>query len=318
MSQPQIKPQATSSRSRRRTIWAAILGVIALAAAIRAFTIQPRAPKAYLQTTADRPVLVLAHQGASGHAPSNTLESHALGLQMGADIMELDVHLTKDGQIVISHDETIDRMSNGKGLIKDMTLAELRKFDFGYGFTPDKGKTYPYRGKGVTIPTLAEVWEKFPNVRTNIEIKQIDPAMEKQVWELVQKYHMEDQVLINSFPSEPTKRWLDLVGDKVALGADKADMIRFAAYYLPHLDWLYQPDRDAFQLPVSEKLGPFEIRLDTPRLIARAHKLGIKVHYWTINDEAEMKRLIDLGADGIITDYPDRAVKVLKEMGKRK
>lgn len=276
-------------------------------------TITPRPLHPYL---ADVKPVVLGHQGASGHAPSNTLESFRLALAQGADILETDVHLSKDG-VVISHDETIDRMSNGSGYIKDMTLAELRQYDFGYGFTPDGGQTYPYRGKGVTIPTLEELFQAFPGTRVNIEIKQVDPPMEAQVWDLIQKYGMEDKVLINSFPSQPTQRWLKLVGDRVALGADRADMYRFAAYYIPHLDWLYQPDRDAFQLPVAQKLGPIEIRLDTPRLIQRAHQLGIKVHYWTINDEETMRRLLLLGADGIITDYPDRAVKVLKELGLR-
>jgi glycerophosphoryl diester phosphodiesterase len=204
-----------------------------------------------------------------------------------AEVLETDVHLTRDGVIVTSHDERIDRLSNGHGLIKEMTLAELRQYDFGYGFTPDGGKSYPYRGKGVTIPTLEEVFMAFPGVRVNIEIKQLDPPMAEELWELVQKHQMADQVLINSFASAPTKDWLTLTGDRTAVGADRADMFRFAAYWLPHLDW-------------------------------RAHRLGVKVHYWTINDEPTMRRLIDLGADGIITDYPDRAVNVLREMGRRK
>ncbi len=299
---------------KRRRIWVTILGVIVALAALRAFTIQPRPIKPYL---ADKKPVVLAHQGASGHAPSNTLESFALGMEMGADIIETDVHMTMDGILVVSHDESIDRLTNGTGLIKDMTLAELRKFDFGYDFTPDGGKTFPYRGKGVTIPTLEEVFQKFPGVRVNLEIKQEAPAIEEKLWALVQQYKMEDKVLINSFHSEPTVRWRGVAGDRSSIGADSSDMYAFAAYWLTYLDWLYQPKVDAFQLPTSQKLGPVTIHLDSPRLLSRAHKLGIKVHYWTINDEATMRHLIELGADGIITDYPDRAVKVLKEMGYR-
>jgi len=301
-------------RARKRVVLAAVLVLFISAIVIRAVTASPRRVKAYLR---DDRLVVLAHQGASGHAPSNTLESFALGLKQGADILELDVHLTKDGQVVASHDASIDRMSNGKGAIKSMTLAELRQYDFGYGFSPDGGKTFPYRGKALTIPTLEDVFKTFPEVRVNIEIKQIDPPMEEQVLEVVRRYHMEDKILINSFPSEPTARWQRLTGERVAIGADRSDMFKFAAYWLPHLDWLYAPTRDAFQIPVSQKLGPVTIRLDSPRLISRAHKLGIKVHYWTVNDEAAMRSLIKLGADGIITDYPDRAVKVLKEMGLR-
>jgi glycerophosphoryl diester phosphodiesterase len=313
---PRFRPvgRLPHHRSFWKRFWVGAAVVVALAASVRAATVEARPPKPYL---ADTKVVVLAHQGASGHAPSNTIESFRLGMEMGADIIETDVHTTADGVIVTSHDESVDRLTDCKGLIKEKTLAQLRQCDFGFGFTPDGGKTYPYRGKGVQIATLQEVFQTFPDVRVNIEIKQVSPPMEGSLWALIQQYHMADKVLINSFPSEPTDRWQQVTGAggaRVALGADRADMFRFAAYWLPHLDWLYSPDRDAFQIPVAQKVGPVEIRLDTPRLIAQAHKLGIKVHYWTINDEATMRRLIELGADGIITDYPDRAVKVLKEM----
>lgn len=307
-------PSRSIRHARRFPIWPVLLGLLLVAGAIRALTIDPRAVKPYLSDT--KPV-ILAHQGASGHAPSNTLESFDQGLKMGGDILELDVHLTRDGVVVVSHDETIDRMSDGKGLITEQSLAELRTFDFGYRFSPDGGNSFPYRGKGVTIPTLEEVFQRFPGRRTNIEIKQTTPPMEKQVWELIRKYQMEEKVLINSFPSEPVKRWLALTGDRTAIGATRGHMYEFVAYWLLRLDRLYQPKVDAFQLPTSNKLGPVTIRLDTPRLIKTAHRLGIKVHYWTINDEETMRRLLSVGADGIITDFPDRAYKVMQEMGLR-
>ncbi|HWI50813.1 MAG TPA: glycerophosphodiester phosphodiesterase [Symbiobacteriaceae bacterium] len=313
------KTQPRARKVSRRMVWGVIVLVIAVVAAFRGLTVTPRPARAFLQ---GGPVLVLAHQGASAYAPTNTIQSFQLGMDQGADIIETDVHMTKDGVIVVSHDETIDRMTNGSGYIKSMTLAELRQYDFGYKFSPDGGKTFPYRGKGVTIPTLAEVFEKFPGVRVNIELKQSDPAIEEAVWDVIAKHDMERKVLINSFISEPMQRWAKLselqFPDAVtATGATKANMIEFVAYYLPHLDWLYHPRVDAFQLPVSEKLGPIEIRFDTKRMVERAHKLGMKIHYWTINDEATMRQLVSIGADGIITDRPDLAVKVLKEAGLR-
>jgi glycerophosphoryl diester phosphodiesterase len=313
--QPSLPP--VPRKVSRLQALAGVALVLALLASWRAATIVPRPAQSFLADQVDGKVVVLAHQGASGHAPSNTLESFRLAMAMHADILETDVHLTRDGVIVTSHDDRIDRLSNGHGLIKEMTLAELLQYDFGYGFTPDGGKSYPYRGKGVTIPTLEEVFMAFPGVRVNIEIKQGDPPIAEQLLAVVQKHHMADKVLINSFASAPTAEWLRLTGGRTAVGADRADMFRFAAYWLPHLDWLYSPDRDGFQLPTTQKLGPLTIHLDSPRLIERAHRLGVKVHYWTINDEATMRRLIDLGADGIITDYPDRAVTVLREMGRR-
>lgn len=314
--EPREAPVAARA-SRRPSwplFWMALLTVLLLTGTVRALSTQPRSIKPFL---ADSRPVVLAHQGASGHSPSNTLESFRLALAQGADILELDVHMTRDGVVVVSHDETIDRMSNGSGAIREMTLAELRQYDFGHDFSPDGGLTFPYRGKGVTIPTLEEVFQAFPGVRVNIEMKQVEPAMETAVWELVQQYRMEEKVLVNSFHSEPVRRWQALAGDRTALGATRGHMYEFAAYYLLHLDRLYQPRVDAFQLPTQQRVGPFTLRLDTPRLIETAHRLGIKVHYWTINDEATMERLLLLGADGIITDYPDRAVPVMERLGLR-
>jgi len=262
---------------------------------VRAFTVRPLPDRAF---TAPRPV-VLAHQGASGYAPSNTMEAFRLALEQGADILELDVHMTRDGVVVVSHDETIDRASGRSGLIKEMTLAELR------------------RGRGVTIPTLEEVLQAFPDVPVNIEIKQADPPMEPHVWALIQRYGAEDRVLVASFDGTVARRWRELAGDRVATSAPASHMYLVAALYIPHLERLYAPAYNAFQLPVSVKVGPFTVRFDTPRFLAMAERLNVAVHFWTVNDEAEMKRLYALGAHGIITDYPDWAVKVLRELGLR-
>lgn len=303
-------------RRRQRRWPRVLLGFVVLLVAlglVRAFTVKPLPDMAY---TAPRPV-ILAHQGASGHAPSNTMEAFRLALEQGADILELDVHMTRDGVVVVSHDETIDRMSDGSGLIKEMTLAELRQYDFGYDFTTDGGLTYPYRGKGVTIPTLEEVFQAFPGVPVNIEIKQADPPMEPQVWELIQRYSAQDRVLVASFDAAVARRWRELAGDRVATSAPAGHMYLVSALYLTHLDRLYAPAYNAFQLPVSEKAGPITVRFDTARFLAMADRLNIAVHYWTINDEEEIRRLYSLGAHGIITDYPDRAAKVLRELGLR-
>ena len=297
----------------RRRWWLTVAGILVLGALLRAFTIEPRPPREF---TRPRPV-VIAHQGASGHAPSNTMEAFRLALDQGADILEIDVHLTKDNVVVISHDETIDRLTNGSGYIKNMTLAELRQYDFGYDFTPDGGKTFPYRGKGVTIPTLEDLFKTWPKVPVNIEIKQTDPPMEEQIWQLIQLYGMEERTLLVSFHGEAMRRWRDLAGERVAMAPPVDHMYIFAAHYLPYLDWLYAPKYDAFQVPVAQRAGPITVRFDTPRFIGRAEKLGMVVHYWTINDQAEMRRLYELGAHGVMTDFPDRAVAALKELGKR-
>ena len=305
---------AARSKKKRSPKWIWVLTVLALIAVIRVVTIQPRPLKPALDF---KTVDVIAHQGASGYAPSNSLESMRLALQQGATMLEMDIHLTKDGVVVLSHDDTIDRLTNGKGHISGMTLAELRQYDFGYGFTPDRGQTYPWRGKGVTIPTLEQVFQEFKGSRMVIEIKQQDPPMEEPFWDLIQQYGMADKVVVGTFHQEVAKRWRALTGEQTAYSGAKGDMYTFAGFHVPYLDWLYSPSVDAFQIPTAQKLGPVTIRLDTKRLIDRAHKLGIKVQYWTINDEETMRHLINIGADGIITDYPDRLVKVLKETGRQ-
>lgn len=299
---------------RPRRFWR-IVGIIALllvvGAALRAATIKPVPLKPYL---ADNHPVILAHQGASAYAPSDTIESFKLSMQQGADILEVDLHMTKDGILVLAHDETVDRLTNGTGLIEEMTLAELRQLDFGYGYTPDNGQTFPWRGKGVQIPTLEEVFQQFPGVRVNVELKLSTQPMEPVLYELVKKYQMEDKVGIASFHAEPGPRYRALDGGVAARSASKQDMYTFAALWVPGLSFLWQPNVEFFQLPTSQKVGPVTIRLDTPRLIRAAHRVGVKVHYWTINDEATMRHLLEIGADGIITDKPDLAQKVMDEM----
>src|SRR5690348_16209850 len=116
--------------------------------------------------------LFFAHRGGSALAPENTLVAYEKGLSYGADALELDIHPTCDGEIVVIHDDTLDRTTDGSGRVSGFTLDDLRQFDAGYRFTPDSGATYPYRGQGVRIPTLAEVYERFSDARVNIEIKE--------------------------------------------------------------------------------------------------------------------------------------------------
>lgn len=299
---------------RRRQILGGVVLVLVVAGAVRAATIKPVPVKPYLADT--RPV-ILAHQGASDYAPSDTIEAFKLGMQQGADIIETDLHMTKDGILVLAHDETVDRLTNGTGAIEEMTLAELRQLDFGYRFTADEGKTFPWRGKGVTIPTLEEVFQQFPGVRVNLELKLSTTPMEPALYELVKRYKMEDKVGIASFHADPGPRYRALDGGVAARSASTKDMYTFAALWLPGLSFLWQPQVELFQLPTAQKVGPIEIRLDTPRLIKAAHRVGVKVHYWTIDDEATMRHLLEIGADGIITDKPDLAQKVMSEMGLR-
>lgn len=257
--------------------------------------------------------MLLAHQGASGHAPSNTREAFELAAQMGADAFETDVHMTRDGHVVVSHDPTVDRLTNGAGAIRDMTLSELKRLDFGYRFTTDGGQTFPFRDKGVTIPTLEEVLTDFPSIRVNMDIKQKTPPMERALIETIHRCQAEERVLITSFHHITMKRFRSLSSRPIATSANIREMVKFVSLWRTGMHRLYRPGVDAFQVPESQ----YGIRVVTPGMIKIAHGVGLKVHVWTVNEEKDIRRLLEWGVDGIVSDFPDRAMKVMRELGLR-
>lgn len=300
----------------RRRMAAAVAAAIILAGAALIVAPQPDRPLPPRPFLAGQSPLVLAHRGASAAAPENTLEAFALALEMGADILELDVHATSDGVVVVIHDETVDRTSNGTGRVAAQTLADLQRLDFGHAFSADGGTTHPYRGGSVRIPTLEEVFERFPRARVNVEIKQTVPDILDRVWEVVRGRAAEDRVLI-TVPPEVIARWSRLSGGRTALAVDGDSARRFVGSVVAKVEILYRPEADVLQLPLEWKVGFTTIRLDTPEIISRAHAAGLVIDYWTIDDEPTMRRLFRLGADAITTNRPDLAVKVLRDLGRR-
>jgi len=280
---------------------------LAMLAGLRFATAHPRPDKPYLAS--DRP-LVMAHRGASGLAPENTLVAFQKALDLGADVLELDVHATKDGEIVVIHDETVDRTTDGRGAVKDFTLEELKRLDAGYHFTPDGGVTYPYRGRGITIPTLKEVFAAFPQARINIEIKQSNPPIEGRLGALIEGMGAEDRVLVISFDDEAIARFRKLAPG-VATGAAEGEIREFVTYLTLRMVPFYVPKADAFQVP--EWYGEYHIV--TKAFVDAAHSKNVEVHVWTVNEKEDMRRLLKLGVDGIITDYPDHLIEVMKERG---
>src|SRR5690242_14287435 len=230
---------------------------------------KPRRP--YVQH--ERP-LFFAHRGGSLLAPENTLVAFERGLSYGADALELDVHLTRDGEMVVFHDSTLERTTNGTGPIAARTLAELRRLDAGHHFTPDNGQTYPFRGQGVTIPTLAEVFARFPAMRVNIEIKDSTPAREQRLWELIQEYEAFDRIMIGGFADDSLRRFRTLSSGRVATSAGEHEVRNFILAALSHTTWLLRPAYDALQVP--DTYGP--IRVVSRTSVEAAHRLGLDVH----------------------------------------
>lgn len=249
-----------------------------------------------------------AHRGASTKAPENTLEAFRLAVEDGAGGLELDVHMTSDGRIAVIHDDSVDRTTGGQGLVRDMTLREVQGLDGGYRFTPDGGGTYPYRGRGVWVPELGEVLREFPDQRVNIDIKEARPGVEAAVLETIAGAGAGDRVLVVSEIPSVSERFRELSGGSISTGASRREIEVFYLYSRLRLESLLRPSYDALQVPV-EFAGREVV---TPRFVEAAHKRGVRVDVWTIDDPAEMGRLLDLGADGVMTNRPEVLEEVIE------
>lgn len=249
---------------------------------------------------------VLGHRGAAGDAPENTLVSFARALEVGAHILESDVHVTADGVAVLAHDPRVDRICNGSGAIEDLPVAALQELDAGARFSPDGGASFPFRDQGLVIPTLEAAFATFPEARFNLEVKHagaVAPTVE-----LVEKFGRADITLLvagetdimASLRAELARRHVS-----PALSASVGDVLAFVQAALSGA--APDPGVMALQIPAEFAGGP----LITPELVAHAHAHGVWIHAWTINEEAEMARLLDLGVDGLVTDFPERMVRLL-------
>jgi glycerophosphoryl diester phosphodiesterase len=250
----------------------------------------------------------LAHRGASALAPENTIEAFRLAVEAGAGGLELDVHMTRDGHIVVIHDATVDRTTNGSGAVSEMILDELRRLDAGHNFSPDDGPTRPYRGRGVRVPTLGEVLEEFPVGAVNIEIKAGTPGIEETVLGVLREAKALGRVLVVSTPHHIVKHFRKVSGGNVSTGASRWEIGVFYIASRLRLERLVRPAYDALQVPLRHKGIP----VVTPCFLRAAHARGVRVDAWTINQADEMRCLLDLGVDVIMTDRPGTLAEVLK------
>lgn len=249
-------------------------------------------------------VLVMAHRGGRGLWPENTLLAFENALAAGTDVIETDIWQSKDGVIVICHDGKVDRTTDGKGRIEDLTLEELKALDAGHRWSLDGA--YPHRGQGVTIPTLQEALGALPGATMNIDIKDNRAGVVENLCESLKAHEAEDRVVVASFHADTIADFRERCPD-VRTAANSREILRFWLYTKVGLDRLLGPNVHAFQVP--RRFGP--IGIVTPGFISAAHRRGIKVHVWTVNDPEEMVELAEMGVDGIITDYPDRLSNAL-------
>jgi len=271
----------------------------------------------------ERRVIAFAHQGGSFEGPSSTLAAIEHALDVGASAIELDVHATRDRHVVVCHDETVDRTTNQHGEIADLTLVELREMDNAYwwieGETVTPGRDdgqYLLRGRAPKdrrygIVTLEEVATAFPGVLLNLDLKRTAPdveAYEALLAEELRRLEITDSVMVASFHDDAIQRFRS-VAPGVATSAATNEV---AAFFFSLSDASpVVPPVAAFQVPASFS----GIDVVTESFVAAAHRADAAVHVWTINDEHEMSRLLDLGVDGLVSDRPSLLGSLLAERG---
>jgi glycerophosphoryl diester phosphodiesterase len=236
-------------------------------------------------------ILIIGHRGAMGHAPENTMASFAMGLAMGADAIELDVHLSANGHLVVIHDSSVDRTTNGSGYIKDLTLAEIKSLDAGSWYGPEFA--------GERIPTLDEVlaWAKG-RISLVIEIKNSPvfyPGIEEKVVEALKAHGMEDAAVVISFDHRSVKKVKELrpgIATGILYVARPVDAVSMA--------------RTARADAIHPNVGYL-----TAETVGEAHRAGLAVSTWIVNDPLQMRKLADMGVDSVGTNYPDRLCSAL-------
>ncbi len=266
---------------------------------------RPAADHPYFARDKFRP-LVMAHRGGAGLWPENTMYGFKRALDSEVDVLETEIRSTTDGVLVLMHDSTVDRTTSGEGPINGITLRELQALDAGFNWSSDGGRTFPFRARGITVPTLAEVFTAFPNTRLNIDIKQVEPSLVLPLCKMIRTFGMADKVMVASFDSKVLKAFRRECPE-VATSLSPHEVMLFCLMNFACLGTAYRTAAYALQVP--EYQG--KLRVLTKSLVDTAHSLNLKVHAWTINERSDMRRLLNLGVDGIITDYPDRLITLL-------
>ena len=250
---------------------------------------------------------LFAHRGASGETPENTLVAFRRAVELGIVYAELDVHASRDGVVVVSHDATLERTTNGRGHMRDCSLAELRSLDAGFHFSPDGGQTFPFRGTEVKIPTLVEVLQSFPTLYLTVEIKQTEPAIEEFVIAAVRSCGREEQVILASEHDAVLARVRGLAPE-IATSFAYGEVVDFIQRVATNQLADYRPPGLALQIPPEFQGVP----LVTTQTIAAARAFDCEMHVWTIDDPQEMDNLLNLGVDGLMSNFPDRLLEVVR------
>ncbi|MEY9865409.1 glycerophosphodiester phosphodiesterase [Peribacillus sp. RS7] len=258
----------------------------------------------------EKKIVNVAHRGASGYAPEHTIPAYQLGEQMEGDYIEIDLQMTKDGRLIAMHDEKVDRTTNGTGLVKDLTLAEVKKLDAGTWFNEKYPQLAKKKYEGLTVPTLEEVFKKFGRqANYYIETKSPDvyPGMEEELLKVLKDYKMVDSkgrtknVLIQSFSQESLLKVHDM--------NPKLPLVQLFSY--KNQATISDEELESIK-EYAIGVGPNFSKVDGQYVkMVRDH--GLQFHPYTVNERADMKKALEWGATGLFTNYPDVFNEVLRE-----
>jgi glycerophosphoryl diester phosphodiesterase len=251
--------------------------------------------------------LAIAHRGGVEAAPANTIEAFAAAVALGYRYLETDAQVTRDGVVVAFHDLRLDAATDGTGAVGDLPYAVVAAADAGFGFTPDRGRSFPFRGRGARIPRLEEVLA-WPGVRVNVDPK--TSACVEPLVALVDRLGLWDRVGFGSFSDRRLRRIRALSGGRActSMGPGAVAVARAVAAATGRMPRL---GADLLQVPL--RVGPVEI-VSAP-FVRAAHRAGLPVHVWTVNDKHTMHAALDLGVDGVMTDRPRLLRDVLRARG---
>lgn len=253
---------------------------------------------------------IIGHRGAAGLAPENTLPAFEAALRYGATWLQLDLRRSADGELVVIHDATVDRTTDGRGAVREMTLAQLKRLDAGFRFSPD-GRFFPFRGQGVTVPTLEQVLTAFPGARFRIDIQADDPDSVDALVSMLTRLGARDRVVVAS-PHPRVLQRLRAEAPDIPTAAPVDEAIRTALLQRLGLGSLMRPIGQVLALPERYRGVP----LVTEGLVRTARRWGVTVHVEGVNDPHRMRYYAAMGVDGIVTDYPDRlAAVVARQVG---
>ncbi|MBT1064139.1 glycerophosphodiester phosphodiesterase [Bowmanella sp. Y26] len=249
---------------------------------------------------------VIAHGAGQGLRPKNTLEAAKHAWQLGADVIEMDIHASWDKQLLARHDETVDSTTNGQGRIRDMTWAQLQELDAGFQHLPEQD--FPYRGKQVRIPALRDIFKTLPKARYMLEIKPNDRQVSQLLCNLINQYGMQHQVLVTSFHSDALHAFRRGC-PSVATAMTKNEITWFVLLEKIGLSHLFPVRGQAVQVPEYWS----GVKVLSPSLVAALHQRGVKIQVWTVNDVEKMVQFKAFQVDGLISDFPDRVLALSDE-----